>query len=222
MSSILTIDWDYFFNASLEDRNDFPDIFDGTVGSIPDNSLWYDCCIKNVRPDFSSITLLENGILSPKCNPVVGFFSENHGHMINVVKCIRNDYDYSELEVTNIDFHHDYSYSGSSPRCDNWVRLLKEKEPNTVLNWCKRPDSVTTSFGEDVCKVAPISVISFEKVIENLSNGVYDYIHICRSDLYAPPISDIWYEKICSKIIHKSKGCIKLEDTINRPNFILE
>lgn len=219
MSSILTIDWDYFFNASLEDRNAFPDIFEGAVGSVPDNSLWNNSCIKNICPDFSSITLLEKGLLSPKCNPIIGFFSENHGHMLNVINHIRGDYDYTELEVTNIDFHHDYSYSGSSPRCDNWARLLKEKEPNITLNWCKRPDSIITSFGENICDVAPINMVPFERVIENMSKGVYDYIHVCRSDLYSPPIADIQYNRICVKLAHKAKKCIELEGIINRPDL---
>lgn len=216
MSQILTIDWDYFFHASLEVRDTcFPDITDGSLNAYPDNSKWLNvdylskCCV-----DRDSVNVLEalRGV-TPKAK--ILFISENHGEMYNVVKYIKEKVkDTEPLCITNIDFHHDYYYTnGSIPCCDNWLRLVKEEYPDTVCKWCKRSDSVVSSFGENVCESVPIYEEFFGKIIRNIDAGVYNYIHICRSDLYSPPIADASFDEVVKSLSAISKS-VKYVGTI--------
>lgn len=183
---VLTIDWDYLFKASREVRdNNFPEIEDGELNYLPDNSLWISSCAWNSDHSFD-IEAYKQLFCAMCISNYNGFaVSENHGEVANFIDYIKSLSSSIELEVTNIDYHHDYSYSGSHPRCDNWARIVSEKYPDTKLLWCKREDSVTTSFGVEV----PVEDVSFETILENLKSGYYQYVHICRSDLYSPPLN---------------------------------
>lgn len=217
MSNILTIDWDYFFKASRKIRDSFPKISDGALYSVPDNKLWLECPMKQVDVDKDSISLLEKALSNP--NPIFSFsfFSENHGEVLNAVGFIRKHIgDSSPLTITNVDFHHDYSYNGgSTPRCDNWARILKEKEPDTEFKWCRREDSVVTSFGEKV----PIKRCYFINVLRNIQSGVYDYVHLCRSDLYSPPKGDFLFDSLRSTIVKNSAGILDMETLSDRSDI---
>lgn len=190
MSAILTIDWDYFFNVDLNTRDfDFPQITDGRVKSIPDNKVWLEDEIYKAPQSFDNKSFIRLIQTLEKVSIQAAFVSENHGEMFNVVTdYIRGEYkDTTSLEIVNIDYHHDYSYNnGENLCCDNWARLLTEKYPGTTIKWCKKEDSVITSFG---CHV-PVEKRTFNEVIKSLSVNHFDYIHLCRSDLYSPPLRD--------------------------------
>ena len=222
MSNILTIDWDYFFTASLNTRNKFPNVPNGELNSVPDSNAWFECLndkdVCMVKLDEESLEDLEGRIILSEKYYNFCFLSENHGEMVNIIKFIRDNLnDKSSLTITNLDFHHDYSYSGSVARCDNWSRIIKSQDPENInLEWCCRSDSVRTSFGVYVCNEVPIKPITFNKVMDNVSRGVYDYIHLCRSDLYSPPIAEFAFTALYDLMCKKSIGTLKMENIIDR------
>lgn len=190
MPAILTIDWDYFFNVDLNTRDfDFPQILDGRVKSIPDNSVWLSDETYKAPQSFDNRSFLRLIQALGKVSFHRAFVSENHGEMYNVVTeyVRKKDKNNDPIEIVNVDYHHDYSFNnGDKLCCDNWARLLAEKYPDTTIKWCKREDSVTTSFG---CPV-PVEDRTFDEVIKSLGVNHFDYVHLCRSDLYSPPLSD--------------------------------
>lgn len=218
MSNILTIDWDFFFKASLKTRDSFPKIYDGALNSFPDNKLWLECPMKYVYVDRDRISLLKKALSNPHPVFTFSFLSENHGEVLNAVEFIRKYIgDNTTLTITNLDFHHDYSYNGgSTPRCDNWARILKEKEPDTEFKWCRHEDSVVTSFGEEV----PVKECYFINVLRNISNGVYDYVHLCRSDLYSPPLADHKFKDILHEVNKQSRGMMRLDEIPDRSEVV--
>ena len=177
-ANILTIDWDYFFNAPLSVRDEkFPDNPNGALDYKPDNSVWLNFICPEVTFDKKSYTKIVRAIELLRFNSFS--LTENHGEMYNFVKYLVNKKGVDRLTITNIDYHHDYSYSGSIPQCDNWFRLIDDIVP-CKKRWCKREDSITTTFGDKV----PVEIVTFEQIVEELKNGEYDNIQF-RCSLYA-------------------------------------
>ena len=219
MPNILTIDWDYFFKASRKTRDSFPPIPDGTVGATPDNSLW----LKHYKDEYEEV-LIDSCSLAKLIQvfyvgiPQIkfSFFSENHGEMLNVVRFICDNLrDDTLVNITNVDYHHDFSFSGVTPRCDNWGRLIQSDS----FEWCSRSDSDRQSFGFPIMDYFPVREVSFGEVIEKLYSGYYQYIHLCRSDLYSPPKEDFLFDNLRTALVKNSAGVLNLETIPDRSDI---
>ena len=219
MPNILTIDWDYFFKASRKTRDSFPPIPDGTVGATPDNSLW----LKHYKDEYEEV-LIDSCSLAKLIQvfyvgiPQIkfSFFSENHGEMLNVVRFICDNLrDDTLVNITNVDYHHDFSFSGVTPRCDNWGRLIQSDS----VEWCSRSDSDRQSFGFPIMDYFPGRDVSFGEVIEKLDSGYYQYIHLCRSDLYSPPKEDFLFDNLRTTLVKNSAGVLNLETIPDRSDI---
>lgn len=219
MPNILTIDWDYFFKASRKIRDSFPPIPDGTVGAIPDNSLWlkhYKDEYEEVSIDSTSLTELIKVFYAGIPQIKFSFFSENHGEMLNVVRFICDNIgDNTPVNITNVDYHHDFSFSGFTPRCDNWGRLIQSDS----FEWCSRPDSDRQSFGFPITDYFPVIEVSFGEVIKRLYSGYYQYVHLCRSDLYSPPKEDFLFDNLRVTLVKNSADVLNMEILSDRSNI---
>lgn len=219
MPNILTIDWDYFFKASRKIRDSFPPIPDGTVGAIPDNSLWlkhYKDEYEEVSIDSTSLTELIKVFYAGIPQIKFSFFSENHGEMLNVVRFICDNLgDNTPVNITNVDYHHDFSFSGFTPRCDNWGRLIQSDS----FEWCSRPDSDRQSFGFPITDYFPVIEVSFGEVIKRLYSGYYQYVHLCRSDLYSPPKEDFLFDNLRVTLVKNSADVLNMEILSDRSNI---
>lgn len=181
--TLLTIDWDYFIDASLDVRdNIFPRITEGFRDSIPDNSLWNHVKSKTHKLDMDAFERVYGAFYH--CgqiadHPIALYASENHCEAYYIAKRM-------EVErVINLDFHHDKGIA-SRMSCDSWMRVLSEENPGIEYVWCRREDSVTTCFGAEVDYVP----ISFDNLVHFISTASFNAVHFCRSDLYSPPIYD--------------------------------
>ena len=210
MFDFLTIDFDFFNDYPLEIRDNFPPVSEGHVGSVPDNSLWKHCndgdFIHKTDEKFS-VDMYDQLIEAIQRRYDAGlnfdhvFLSENHGYAFRALEtCLLGRPNPYPFSVYNVDFHHDYSFCGNDLRCDNWARLMNDKYPETPIYWCKRDDSVTTSFGEKV----PVKVVGFQRILKLIRMSRNLYIHICRSDLYSPPAFDWAFEELCTLICRNS------------------
>lgn len=219
MPNILTIDWDYFFKASRKIRDSFPPIPDGTVGAIPDNSLWlkhYKDEYEEVSIDSTSLAELIKVFYADIPQIKFSFFSENHGEMLNVVKFICDNLgDSTPVNITNVDYHHDFSFSGFTPRCDNWGRLIQSDS----FEWCSRPDSDRQSFGFPITDYFPVIEVSFGEVIKRLYIGYYQYVHLCRSDLYSPPKEDFLFDNLRVTLVKNSADVLNMEILSDRSDI---
>lgn len=219
MPNILTIDWDYFFKASRKIRDSFPPIPDGTVGAIPDNSLWlkhYKDEYEEVSIDSTSLAELIKVFYAGIPQIKFSFFSENHGEMLNVVKFICDSIgDNTPVNITNVDYHHDFSFSGFTPRCDNWGRLIQSDS----FEWCSRPDSDRQSFGFPITDYFPVIEVSFGEVIKRLYSGYYQYVHLCRSDLYSPPKEDFLFDNLRVTLVKNSADVLNMEILSDRSDI---
>lgn len=227
--NVLTIDWDYFFLAPLAMRDEvFPRITDGKVGAIPDNSLWEEVD-KSLIDDPTYLidrVKIDNLMSEIRTMPrFKGFFlSENHGAMYEIMNQIIEceGENYVDYKITNIDFHHDYYFTnGNTPCCDNWLRLVNEQHDIAAIKWCMREDSVTTSFGEHIFDTTPIKIIQFYDILQRLELGMYNYIHLCRSDLYSPPVADYEFNALAEKLEEKSLASRKFGELEDRSRLMI-
>lgn len=114
--------------------------------------------------------------------------------------------DYNNIELINIDHHHDYGYDkgdNSKVTCANWVKFLDQEKHLVSYLWVNNESS-------DTYQNASIKSECLKKI--TLSNLKPDILIICLSPEWVPPriqpLFDIWvflYEQI-----YKQK-CILLE-----------
>lgn len=204
--NLLTIDWDFFINASLEERTvNFPRVPDGEIGCKPNNSLWNTSDFKAglYKNDLSDIV---SSILKMNKSFDKFYISENHGEVYNIFEECSGF-----KSIVNIDFHHDMYLGTSHICCDNWCTHLKNKY-NFEYFWVKRTDSVTSTFGEEVDAKA----ISFYRVLKLIESGYFKTIHLCRSDLYSPPKFDSEFNYLMNSIKIKSTEFKTLGNALDR------
>lgn len=208
--TLLTIDWDYFIDAPQEVRDRiFPRITEGFRDSIPDNSLWNTVKSRTHKFDMDAFERVYRAFrhCGQISNHIPLYASENHCEAYYIAKKMGAE------RVINVDFHHDKGIA-SRMSCDSWMRILHEENPDIEYIWCKREDSVTTCFGAEVDCI----YIDFDNIIHAIATASFDAVHLCRSDLYSPPVYDAMFgtllkgiqESLNTHVIHVGNQSIEV------------
>lgn len=193
---ILSIDFDYFIKATLEERNTkFPDGLDNAPPEML-RQMWSEAYLK--YPEILDIGVTNTYdymccyLRSHKFKKVL--VADSHKEIQQLINTIPES---TKLEVYNIDFHHDmyhYFSSGEEINCGNWARKLVYEKDNKYI-WIKREDSDTrTIFGEVECKIKSYLRVALKGI-------KFDYVFLCKSPEWTPPHLDLDYEYM--------KACIK-------------
>ena len=175
---ILSIDFDYFLDI---DERTSSTKFPLGVDDAPQDVIkeeWEEAYKK--YPHLKDIGIIFDyykcGSLLIKLQKGKVFIAESHKDIAQLFPLVK---DADELEVVNIDFHHDnYISGGSKVDCANWVRHLKELKPNADILWVRREDSVLSSF-EGEFRYRHTTNIKDVK-------GDFDYIFLCYSPEWTP------------------------------------
>ena len=196
MKRILSIDWDYFINATHQQRYMlFPDGGNENLNKELQNFVW------GIRYQDSK-ELESIGILKNEYNDIhniLNRFSEpphyttdkhkkemlvtvSHKWAFNFIK--ERTKRHEEFEVYNIDFHHDMYSVGGEVDCGNWVNHLLKQRPRMKYFWIKREDSDDTDRRYNSCS------------FESLKELDFDYVFLCRSDCWSPPHLDMYFETL--------------------------
>lgn len=195
MIGILSIDFDYFIDASSEERDM---LFPQGADEIPPEQLmssWNEMYIK--YPEMKKLGVIRDFYI------MKDFLSSLHISKKNFVKADSHKYIkrmiYTipvslQLRIVNIDFHHDYYhyYTGNdSCNCGNWLRKLVEERPNTMVKWIRRTDSQTVCLDGE---------IPFEHTddIKSIFKEKFDYVFMCRSPEWSPPHLTDKYNELAS------------------------
>lgn len=197
---VLSVDWDYFINATLEQRlMMFPD---GGNEKLPDSisdTIW--AARYAEHKELSKIGLDKSGynklkkIIKRYCNSDTKvFIADSHSRAYDFIR----KYDTGgEIDIVNIDFHHDYydcqsevnNTTEEDVNCGNWVRLLIDNDDRISYTWVCREDSDLSErleFSPNFCGY---------KMIEDLleESEPYDLLFICRSSVWSPPHLDYYF-----------------------------
>lgn len=225
MKYFLSIDWDYFINASsLEREVYFPDgreyeedsicdfIWSTKYGFLSSNKQC-DTDLKrgkhspllDIDVDYNKLrelrSLIDEIILRHSSDPEFYVrITESHLDAFYFVGPLTKPED--TFKVVNIDYHHDlYAYDGSL-NCGNWVKKLKEFRPNMIYEWVRRNDSET--IVEDLPE-------GFEYTITESWDSVFSKefldncagIFICKSSMWSPPHLDPYLVRLVTRVINK-------------------
>lgn len=192
---ILSIDFDYFIDTTVEVRNS---IFPKAEEGITSLTEWLKCYIN--FPFLMNINVVKELDLFFS-NDIKGDYtlvsSDTHK---DIVKIFRQHKD-EEFIIDNIDFHHDkYCLGLPQLNCSNWVEYIMSNYKVVEYNWYKRNDSETTSlFGE-----IPYTKNNIKEIFHN----EYDYVFICFSPEWSP--------------VHLRSKYLRLKEKLNEKNNIIK
>jgi hypothetical protein len=199
MINVLSIDWDYYINASNDIRNEwFPNIPEDILTEEERTELWepyykkYNIKTIDLLRDELDKTknIIRNNINNNK--NIIKMVNESHRYIYCIINQILSESREKSITVFNIDHHHDmYQYHKYDEKvnCSNWVTILKEElENNFEYYWIKREDSEEYSLaGKIECNIC---------TIDDISDKVFDIIFLCKSGAWSPPHLDSQYKEL--------------------------
>lgn len=204
MKRILSLDWDYFINATAEQRLLlFPDGGNENISYDLQDFIWSS---RYSNPELKEIKVLRSDYYKT-FRIIIDNFMGSHIQRVaypnrEMLVTVSHKWIYDfikkrtkkneQFEVYNVDFHHDMydlRTSEEEVNCGNWVNCLQEVRPNMKYHWIPREDSDIRILGGDTvpCEMRNLTDI------EDLT---FDYLFICRSDCWSPPHLDSYFEKL--------------------------
>jgi len=216
---ILSIDWDYFINATMDEKVDmFPDAGTERFSIDLSNFIWasrYSNAILHKKRDSKNKLLTDFSVISDyqklrkflrnlsfknPYTPII--IAESHYVMYPLV---HENFEENDVEIVNVDFHHDLYKSTTEVNCGNWLSTLKEEGIVTKITWIKREDSDINDEYDN--KTDVFISDSFDSILYE----DYDIIFICRSNAWSPPHIDKKFISLIT-LIEKYFHCCKCED----------
>lgn len=202
MYKILSIDWDYFIDATIEERiRLFPDGND--YNSVLESVIWqthyHTDDVKNIGINkksysfFSSLVMQQYFKAACLCN--------QHRQCYNFVTQILGLNKNAEIEIVNVDFHHDvYDSALGNVNSGNWLYYLMQEYKHMRVKWvkCKTSDRGNAKVKLTTCA-------------ETTLKPDFDALFVCRSGLYAPPHLDKYLQEFWSCVEAER---IYTEDTV--------
>ena len=205
MKKILSIDWDYFINATATQRSMlFPDGGNENISYALQDFIWNSHYSSPASEELRNIGILkrEYNLVHDILRKFIDKYlysrvANPHSEVLVTIShrwiydfIMQRTYEGEEFEVYNVDFHHDMYHlrnSDDEVNCGNWVNCLKKYRPKMQYHWVKREDSDDEVLGGAKVDCADCKLGD----IKNLS---FDYVFICRSDCWSPPHLDNYFE----------------------------
>lgn len=189
---ILSIDFDYFIDTSIEVRNEcFPDGHDNLSPAITrfvwDSRYEFHDNLKDIGliKDYDKMCEFLKNLKGGRV-----LFADSHREIEKFFSEIKAD---EELELINIDFHHDmYVTGGNTLDCGNWLRFLVDLKPDAKITWVRREDSDIESLSGDFPYYHTTDISEVQ--------GEFDLIFVCFSSPWTPPHLYTDYMRMCSKL----------------------
>lgn len=205
MKRFLSIDWDFFVDATMTQRLVmFPDGGNESLGTTFSNYIW-DTLYRN--PELQTIKVsTDYKKLLKICEEYYGqcLITDSHKHIFDLI--MDNTTFNEEFEVYNIDFHHDmYNYRTGKEKinCGNWGSILKnEDRPNMKFFWIKREDSDTRVIGDVEVDAKLITMGQLTHKFNSKSFSGFDFLFMCRSSVWSPPHLDKYFVKVVEELMN--------------------
>ena len=201
---VLSIDFDYFQNTTRELLNYYPDKLD--VQPEIGEALWkiqyklYGNKVNQVKLNKELFEDLKELLEVQNENTKV-MITEGHE---KIYSFITSNFKGKQIEIYNIDMHHDIVNDSTEMDCGNWISHIMKKF-KIKLNWMCRQISTD---GES-WKIKN----QFKMYIDKIIGFEADLIFICRSDPWTPPHLDKYFSEIIS-ICNEKFNNIEVEENV--------
>ena len=211
---ILSIDWDYFFNCTDEFRAVyFPDGGNEKIGTAMSTWIWSKRYAEN--PDIENVKIKEKdldilkSIIDKNKNMYYYICADSHKHLGEFIltESMEVKLKDEDIEIVNIDHHHDAFNVGEELNCGNWVNKVIEKYPKTKVEWIKNIDS-QPSNNEYITEITWQDLKDQEEV--------FDIVYLCRSGVWSPPHLDKQFGVLQRYINKRAGATIFREEIPNR------
>ena len=218
MKNILSIDFDYFQSVTEQqvvglypDGLDLPTGISTIVWAQHFANPKCEAELLKIKAPQQKLQVLR-GCLRKQHSTTPVMMVNSHIHIFNFIKGLFNTNE--ELNVVNIDMHHDIANDNSNLDCGNWVSQLKKVYPRVNLTWIQNPVSA---------KMFPVPK-GFKCLettdLTTIRNYKYDAIFLCRSDNWLCPTLDADFTDLYFTIAAKFKN-VQVERGIERPRDIM-
>lgn len=187
MFRILSIDFDFFQDATEEQLHQYPDGID-----LPTNLssiVWASHYVGPGSELIKSVTINKPlfqqmwRILRHQSSDIPVLITNSHVHAYNF---ILEHYHQKTIDLYNVDMHHDMINNNPELDCGNWIRCLKQEVPNTKIHWIARDVSMK-------CYHLAPNEIPVLLDFETIKDVEFDAIFLCRSDNWTPPHLDEYF-----------------------------
>lgn len=213
---ILSIDFDYFQNVTKDILAwDYPDGID--LGTCLSQIVWMTryCDGSPSKERLESVTinqkLLKNvvGVLNQQNQDIPIAIYQSHVEAYDFICDLMEGNFEDELDLINIDFHHDITNSTEILDCGNWISYIKMAYPKMNIKWLGRETS---------CECYGLNPKDFpiEVTLDAIQNQKFDAVFICRSDSWLPPHLDIYFHELILKCCNHFND-VDIEDCVCQP-----
>ena len=200
MNKVLSIDWDFFQDVSIDILERYPDGIDHSTEMS--ELIWG---IKYTEYDFADkVAVLENEytalkkllLMQKKSCPVM--VANSHKHIYDFIA----EHCSGAIGLTNIDMHHDILNDNPELDCGNWIgALFKEKRLHSKnFTWVYNPISLKMyGIADGTSKEDQALREMFNKTgLESVSkiDQEFDMIFLARSDTWSPPHLDKYFSEL--------------------------
>lgn len=245
---VLSIDFDYFVDATREEKFGFPDPNENL--SIDINTfLWVTHYAEQ------QLNVKRFGKQIDRSLDSIPVNRETFTQVLKYLKMLKYDssalqvivanshsaiFPYLEqkvnsgipVKVCNLDDHSDFYGIGSDLNCGNWGNLLYNsvRKHNLLsqseVNWVGQPDSITHSEEDSLYKeyaeLLSISHVAPEDVSEYLQaffGETPDMIFLCRSSCWVPPHLDFKFLEMVEVLQKYQSNHILIEERVRVPRY---
>jgi len=211
---VLSLDWDYFLDTTLEERvTQFPDSGNENLGNIVSNMVWTTRYVDSERVSnnvegirkiqdmkdnkeatiavLQALSTSRFAFMSVDSHKWLGEFLTEPSLYSVLSDLYLKDTDLQTLEIVNIDHHSDLYGNGKSLDCGNWLNKVMEKYPKAKLLWLGNVDSPN----DEIDTLEYKNRITYTTDISDIKNREFDFVFLCRSDIWTPPHLDGAFRK---------------------------
>lgn len=195
---VLSIDFDYFQNATVQQLYCYPDGLD--LPTSLSTYVWVSHysqartreTLEQVTADEKGLALLRKVLLKNSKTEKPVMIVQSHKLIYDFVMDNYELGDYDGLSLINVDMHPDYKNNNDREvDCGNWVSFLeKEFEGNFDFTW------VANKVSEEMFPAPEELKGRTTQSLDILKDKEFDAIFICRSDNWLPPHLDSHFDKL--------------------------
>lgn len=221
---ILSIDFDYFQDITKEQLSLYPDGVD--------NPTYLSEIVWGNHYASDGDELRKIGLLSNEYKSLINLLEEQNPDVpVLITNSHVSIYDFinehlsadEDLDIHNIDFHHDMINSNDCLDCGNWIGyIMKERNElglRTLFSWIHNPISLQVygmeGYFERLFKSRKLKNRVFSS-INNITERKFDAIFLCRSDTWTAPHLDEYFSNLCN-LMKDHFGAVDIEKGIDEP-----
>lgn len=207
MINILSIDWDYFVCPKKEkDIVYYPDGHD--FGIELSTFIWTNYYndklterssfkVKDIKINRKEMKFIQEYLQCAR--PYRTMVVNSHQHIYDFIK--DNVDTNTEINLVNIDFHHDLYRHGKELDCGNWFKYIMREYPKTSkYTWIHRD----ISNMKDMIYKSRIKMIDDLYSLNNIMDvDQVDFIFVCKSYIWSPPHLDKYFNQCFKPIMDK-------------------